>query len=67
MYENKQNTFLIPFLKIFELKTTHLFFFFVCFTVSLLLKFDHGRPQQRFIRGGSAPRPNITLFYTTFE
>ena len=31
MYENKQNTFLIPFLKIFELKTTHLFFFFRVF------------------------------------
>ena len=27
MYENKQNTFLIPFLKIFEQKTTHLFFY----------------------------------------
>ena len=69
MYENKQNTLLIPFLKIFELKTTHLFFI-VSFTVSSLLNglnLKHRRVcQQRFIRGGSAPRSNKLPFYIPF-
>ena len=70
MYENKQNTFLIPFLKIFELKTTHLFFF-VSFTVSSLLKFESKTPECQLTKiytGRLRPEvQQVTLLYTIFE
>ena len=70
MYENKQNTFLIPFLKIFELKTTRLFFF-VSFTVSSVLKFESKTPGGQLTKiytGRLRPEvQQVTLLYTIFE
>lgn len=64
MYENKQNSLLIPFLKIFELKSTHLFFI-VSFTVSSLLKFESKTPEGQSTKIYTG-RSNKLPFYIPF-
>ena len=70
MYENNQSTLLIPFLKIFELKTTHLFFI-VSFTVSSLLKFESKTPEgqsTKICTGRLRPEvQQVILLYTILE
>ena len=67
MYENKQNTLLIPFMKIFELKTTRYspFFFIVSFTVSSLLKFESKTPEGQSTKIYTG-RSNKLPFYIPF-